>query len=175
MRALTDLDRLLFLAPGNEAALEAKSRVSTSLADVPPPPAPAPALAPKSEEDSPEWMVEKLRSEALRHMQNGEASKAAPVLERALAIAAEGGVDKHSVVSLQHLLATAYAAVDDNGNALRVYGDILKTDSSNHKANLKSAETHLRMVRNSFPYVQPYETLLCDGCRATWRRLGRVH
>jgi tetratricopeptide (TPR) repeat protein len=145
-KALQDLDRLLHLDRSNDAAMQAKERINRAEVE-----SAAAASSPKKQaaaaaEDGVEWEVEGHRRKAQTHLQNGEPARASTELEKALSVAESGGLDKQSLSSLKHMLATAYAAMDDNDNALRVYSDILKNDGQNHKANLKAGETHLRMV-----------------------------
>jgi tetratricopeptide (TPR) repeat protein len=157
-----DIQRILRQEPNHQLALKTKERLQKALA------APAPLSPRKAKasvtvasepvasskeqqgggEDS-AWKLETMKKEALQYLGNGAVPKAIAVLQNALSLARatdKGSTDADQILSLQQLLASAYASQESYGPSLETAEEILQKNPNNFKALLRAGDSAFHLV-----------------------------
>jgi hypothetical protein len=95
------------------------------------------------------WKLETMKKEALQCLGNGAVPKAITVLQNALSLARatdKGTTDADQILSLQQLLASAYASQESYGPSLETAEEILQKNPNNFKALLRAGDSAFHLV-----------------------------
>lgn len=88
-----------------------------------------------------------MKKAALKHLENGKLENAINVLEKALSNSSSGKTNSDQILSLQQLLASTYASLENHEKSFEISELILKQDSNNFKALLRATDSAIHLVK----------------------------